>query len=102
MYSETENTIKEADTDEFKEMLSEYTGQGILADAPVTEEELPPLLARLSGQYPAPVLYGPVEILEFDSEVYGFLASDGEELKDLWYGIWNKNMDQIQKIPLFE
>ncbi len=102
LYSETENTIKEADTDEFKEMLSEYTGQGILADAPVTEEELPPLLARLSGQYPAPVLYGPVEILEFDSEVYGFLASDGEELKDLWYGIWNKNMDQIQKIPLFE
>lgn len=102
LYSETENTIEEADTDEFKEMLAEYTGQGLLADAPIDGEALPELSACLAGQYEAPVLYGPVVIPEFDSEAYGFLASDGENLEDLWYGIWDRSKGQIRKIPLFE
>ncbi len=51
-------------------------------------------------------LYGPVEIPEYDSEVYGFLAADGDNLEDIWYGIWHEPLENqtfpITKMPLFK
>ena len=47
------------------------------------------------------LLYGPVVISEYDSNCYGFLAEDGTALENLWYGIWNRDLRTIKKVPLF-
>jgi len=47
------------------------------------------------------LLYGPVVIPEYDSNAYGFLAESGENLEDIWYGIWNQDLGTLLKIPLF-
>ena len=47
------------------------------------------------------IYYGPTEIAEYDTNTYGFLAADGENLSSLWYGIWNRDLEEIRKIPLF-
>ena len=47
------------------------------------------------------LLYGPVVIPEYDSDGYGFLAEDGENLENVWYGVWNRDLGTITKIPLF-
>ena len=45
-------------------------------------------------------------IPDFDSEVYGFLAADGDKLEDIWYGIWHAPLENqtfpIAKMPLFQ
>ena len=43
----------------------------------------------------------PVEIPETDSIICGFLAADGPDLEDLWYGIWYEMDGRIEKYVLF-
>ncbi len=47
------------------------------------------------------LLYGPVVVPEYDSNIYGFLAENGENLEDIWYGQWNRDIGTIVRIPLF-
>jgi len=48
------------------------------------------------------LLYGPVVIPEYDSNVYGILAESGENLEDIWYGIWDRDTGTLVKVPLFD
>ena len=47
------------------------------------------------------LLYGPVVIREYNGNCYGFLAEDGTALENLWYGVWNRDLKTIEKVPLF-
>ena len=64
------------------------------------------MASYLYKEYGSRLLYGPVEIPEYDSEVYGFLAADGDNLEDIWYGIWHAPLENqtfpITKMPLFK
>ena len=66
----------------------------------VVEEALVEKLKQNLGQGNK-LLYGPVEISEYDSNCYGFLAEDGENLENVWYGIWNRDLETIQRVLLF-
>ncbi len=48
------------------------------------------------------LLYGPVAIPEFSSNTYGFLSADGDNLENLWYGMWNADLGTIVNVPLFQ
>ncbi len=75
--------------------------QGMFGDAVLAEEYLEHVSEKVAESSESRLLYGPVEIPEYDSIVCGFLAADGENLEDLWYGIWHESDDRIEKIPLF-
>ena len=47
------------------------------------------------------VLYGPVRMEDSSDRTYGFLATSGEILETIWYGLWDQEMGTIEKIPLF-
>lgn len=89
-----------------REALKDMAASGVLADAPIDAEQTGALAVRVREIYGSELLYGPVHIPEFDSVVYGFLAADGENLEDIWYGIWyfNENAvtEPLRKIELFQ
>lgn len=60
------------------------------------------LTGFLRNEYKSKLLYGPVVIAEYDSNVYGFLAENGENLEHIWYGLWNRDLGTVTKIPLFQ
>ena len=66
----------------------------------VVEAELEDELKQLLKQ-DGKLLYGPVVILEYDGNRYGFLAENGENLEHVWYGIWNRDLGTLAKVPLF-
>ena len=66
----------------------------------VTEEPLVEELKQMLSQE-GKLLYGPVVIPEYNSNMYGFLAESGELLEDVWYGIWNRDLGTLEKVPLF-
>lgn len=86
---------------EIEDAISEELDSGSFQDAYLAEEYREPVagaVAKNSGSY---LVYGPVCIPEYDSIVCGFLAADGENLEDLWYGIWRERDGHVEKIPLF-
>lgn len=77
----------------------------------VVEEELVEELKQVLKQQLNPsgdetvgykLLYGPVVVPEYNSNIYGFLAENGENLEDIWYGLWNRDIGTIVRIPLFQ
>ena len=69
-----------------------------------TDDQSPWWREALFHFYPIPgnhLVYGPVEIPETDSIICGFLAADGPDLEDLWYGIWYEMDGLIEKYVLF-
>ena len=80
--------------------------KGAFKDAYLADDRLNEMAADLYKEYGSRLLYGPVEIPEYDSEVYGFLAADGDNLEDIWYGIWHAPLENqtfpITKMPLFK
>ena len=65
----------------------------VLEKVPLQEK-----IAEIPGNH---LVYGPVEIPETDSIICGFLAADGPDLEDLWYGIWYEMDGRIEKYVLF-
>lgn len=104
LYSETEDLIEEVTDEELREMLLSYTDNGIFKDAYVETELSQELAGEVRARFGAEnqLLYGPVAISEADSNVYGFLAAEGENLEDIWYGIWQWDIGEIQKVVLFD
>lgn len=101
-YLEEFQTLEEV-SDEIKEMFLELLPSGKFQDAFLEEQYLKAVLESLKKEAPeSSLLYGPVEIPEMDSIYCGFLASDGENVEDLWYGMWREMDGSIIKIPLFE
>lgn len=72
-----------------------------ISDAPAQLELYHELLELFLSEESGRIYYGPTEIAEYDTNTYGFLAADGENLSSLWYGIWNRDLKGIRKIPLF-
>lgn len=70
-------------------------------DAVVEEERSAELAELLRAEYKSKLLYGPVAVPEYDGNLYGFLAENGEKLEHVWYGIWNCDIGTMTKIPLF-
>lgn len=68
-----------------------------VVDGAYTEE-----LTALLREDASKLLYGPAVIPEYDSNTYGFLAADGENLETVWYGIWNRDIGTITRISLFQ
>jgi len=66
----------------------------------VVEDALAGELKQHLGQEDK-LLYGPVIIPEYNSNIYGFLAECGENLEDIWYGLWNRDGDKVVKVLLF-
>lgn len=87
--------------EELIEINKKEKEQGLFGDAVLAEEYLEQVSEKVAENPESHLIYGPVEIPEFDSIVCGFLAADGEKLEDLWYGIWYKLDGRIEKIPLF-
>lgn len=77
---------------------------GGLADAAVEEGLLGVLedAARSAYGSGTAILYGPVAVPEYDANVYGFLAADGGNVEDLWYGLWWEGNGRIEQVRLFE
>lgn len=71
-------------------------------DAVVNVAYVAELTDKLRMNDKSKLLYGPVEVPETDSNIYGFLAENGESLEDIWYGLWNRDLDTVTKIRLFE
>jgi len=87
-------------------ILRENKENGSFKDAYLTDDRLNQMASDIYNEYGSTLLYGPVAIPEFDSEVYGFLAADGDNLEDIWYGIWHAPLEDqtfpITKITLFD
>ena len=87
-------------------ILRENKENGSFKDAYLTDDRLNQMASDIYNEYGSTLLYGPVAIPEFDSEVYGFLAADGDNLEDVWYGIWHAPLEDqtfpITKITLFD
>lgn len=101
LYEEESGTIAELpelSEDLFKTLLDSNTA---LADAPLSTEYAEELQSAIQARASGQCLYGPVRIPEPDANVYGFLAADGENLEDIWYGIWYPDSGMIHRIPLF-
>lgn len=92
----------EGEDREFVNRLLELTGQGALRDAVLEGGEYLGEVSRLEQEkYGLRLLYGPAAVIDMDSEVYGVLAADGENLGDLWYGVWRPGTDEILQYRLF-
>ena len=87
-------------------VIRENKENGSFKDAYLTDDRLNQMASDIYNEYGSTLLYGPVAIPEFDSEVYGFLAADGDKLEDVWYGIWHAPLEDqtfpITKITLFD
>lgn len=82
-------------------LFLEQSSSGVFRDAPLAEEyrqQVEEKIAEIPGNH---LVYGPVEIPETDSIICGFLAADGPDLEDLWYGIWYEMDGRIEKYVLF-
>ena len=82
-------------------LFLEQSSSGVFRDAPLAEEyrqQVEEKIAEIPGNH---LVYGPVEIPETDSIIRGFLAADGQDLEDLWYGIWYEMDGRIEKYVLF-
>lgn len=71
------------------------------SDAVVKEELTSELMALLKEKEHSKLLYGPAVIPEYNSNTYGFLAENGENLENVWYGLWNRDLGTVTKIHLF-
>lgn len=109
LYYEDDNRIERLDDavgEEIGRMLTESFGAGAgagMTDAKIEEEFLADLLTAVREEYggESGVLYGPVIVPETDSNIYGFLAADGENVENIWYGLWNADLGTLRRIPLF-
>lgn len=72
------------------------------SDAVTKAEYFEELTKLLITEYQSKLLYGPVVIPEYNSNTYGFLTETGENLEDLCYGLWNRDLGTVTVIPLFE
>lgn len=79
-----------------------WSDEGALRDAPIEDEYAAELSGLVREQFGSQMIYGPVMVPEYDMNVYGFLAADGENLEDVWYGLWWRDIARIVQIPLFE
>lgn len=84
------------------EWMREKMAKNDYTDTVVEEEFVHELTAKLRQADSSKLLYGPVVVPEYDSNIYGFLAESGSNLEDIWYGLWNKDTDTVTKIVLFE
>lgn len=102
LYEEENSTIAEIPdlSEEFLKTLLD--GNAALADAAISGEYEGELQSAVQAQTAGQCLYGPVAVPEPDANVYGFLAADGENLEDVWYGIWYPDSGTIHKISLFQ
>lgn len=104
-YDEKTNTLSGPidSSEEFWEELVKGWG-GKYADAPIEEEYVQELSGKVREEFNSQLLYGPVVVPEYNMNVYGFLAADGENLGDVWYGLWweGEGLERIVKILLFE
>ncbi len=105
LYSNTYENVTEL-SEKVCKILRDNKENGSFKDAYLTDDRLNQMAADIYNEYGSTLLYGPVEIPEYDSEVYGFLAADGDNLEDVWYGIWHAPLENqtfpITKIPLFQ
>ena len=105
LYSDTYGDVTEV-PEEVCKVFREDKEKGAFKDAYLADDRLNEMAADLYKEYGSRLLYGPVEIPEYDSEVYGFLAADGDNLEDIWYGIWHAPLENqtfpITKMPLFK
>ena len=88
-------------TEDMMEMIKEVEAQ----KPSVSEEVRGQLEEAVDEQTGSRILDGPVAVPEFDANVYGFLAADGERLEDIWYGLWWADPafdNKIEKTVLFE
>lgn len=79
-----------------------WADEGAMRDAPIEEEYVLELSGLVREQFDSQMIYGPVIVPEYDMNVYGFLAADGENLEDVWYGLWWRDTARLEQIPLFE
>lgn len=84
------------------EWMMEKASNYDYSDSIVENEYASELAALLRTEYEGKLLYGPAVVPEYNSNVYGFLADHGDNLEDVWYGLWNRDLGQITKILLFE
>lgn len=99
-YLEDGGTVEPLSED-MTNLFLEQSSSGVFRDAPLAEEyrqQVEEKIAEIPGNY---LVYGPVEIPETDSIICGFLAADGPDLEDLWYGIWYEMDGRIEKYVLF-
>lgn len=88
-------------TEDMMEMIKEVEAQ----KSSVSKEIRGQLEEAVDEQTGSRILDGPAAVLEFDANVYGFLAADGEHLEDIWYGLWWADPafdNKIEKTILFE
>lgn len=84
------------------EWFMKKIAEGDYSDAVVEETLKGKLISELRENHGSELLYGPVIIPEYDTNTYGFLAENGENLENLWYGLWKEDLDTVTQIPLFE
>lgn len=87
--------------EDMTELFLEQSAFGVFRDAPLAEkyrQQVEEKIAEIPGNH---LVYGPVEIPETDSIICGFLAADGPDLEDLWYGLWYEMDGRIEKYVLF-
>ncbi len=87
--------------EDMTELFLEQSASGAFRDAALAEEyqqQVENKIAELPGSH---LVYGPVELPETNSIICGFLASDGPDLEDLWYGLWFEADGRIEKYVLF-
>ena len=82
--------------------MMEKMAENDYSDAIVEEALTAELTELIRTEHEGKLLYGPVVIPEYDSNVYGFLAENGENLEDVWYGLWMRDTGTVKKIVLFE
>lgn len=102
-YSEEGDILEEQTDDEMREMLFGLADQGIFKDARTEDVYTGELADLVRTEYGSEngLLYGPCAVPEFDSNVYGFLAADGGNVEDIWYGLWNRDTGRIERMELF-
>lgn len=104
LYSNTYENVTEL-PEKVCKILRDNKENGSFKDAYLTDDRLNQMASDIYNEYGSTLLYGPVAIPEYDSEVYGFLAADGDNLEDVWYGIWHAPLEDqtfpITKIALF-
>ena len=82
--------------------MMEKTANNDYTDSVVEEGYVQELTKLVKEQSQSKLLYGPVVISEEETNVFGFLATDGELLENLWYGIWDRISNAVTIVRLFE
>ncbi len=81
--------------------LRDAAGRPTTADAYLDDSAYDELAETVRSRTQSQVLYGPVGVLEYDSVVYGFLATKGDKVSDIWYGMWWRHLGQLRAMILF-